>query len=309
MVKEVQKIRDLAARVLRETGGHVAPPSMKNILYDSLLKYLGRPILYERTTEKFWNDPHIAKQLLKAHLEPDIDGASRSPEFINESTDWIVSFLPKAKHSKSQAALLDLGCGPGLYTRLFAQRGLQVTGLDFSKNSIAYARQHDPDSKYILQNYLSMNFDNMFDMITMIYCDYGALIPQERKKLLGRVHKALKPGGLFLFDVLIAPPMYDEMDSTSWDIYPDGDFWSPKPHICLEAEYYYDNVAHGSRHVIIEEDSIKCYNIWSCYFTKQSLQDETLGVGFSEVGFYGDVSGQPYADNSETLCAVLKKMS
>ena len=276
-------------------------------MYHNLLEHLRRPALYERTTEKFWNDPYIASQMLEAHLEPDWDGASRSPEFINRSADWIMSLLPK--DTKQQTALLDIGCGPGLYTKLFAQRGLRVTGLDFSKNSIAYARRHDPDSKYILQDYLSMNFDNMFDMVTLIYCDYGALIPQERRELLGRIHKALKPGGLFLFDVFtpVIGRGKGEDDETSWEIYPYGGFWSAKPHICLEAEYYYGDIAQGSRNVVIEENGIRCFNIWNCYFTRQSLLDETMGFGFSEVGFYGDVSGQPYTDNSETLCAVLQK--
>jgi len=274
-------------------------------LYRNLLEHLRRPALYERTTEKFWNDPYIAAQMLEAHLDPDLDGASRSPEFINRSADWIMSLLPN--DTKRQIALLDIGCGPGLYTKLFAQRGLRVTGLDFSENSIAYARRHDPDSEYIFQDYLSMDFDNMFDMVTLIYCDYGALIPQERRELLGRIHKALRPGGLFLFDVFTPVRGEGEEDDTSWDTYPDGGFWSAKPHICLEAEYYYGETAQGSRHVIIEENGIRCFNIWNCYFTRQSLLDETMDFGFSEVGFYGDVSGQPYTDDSETLCAVLQK--
>ena len=274
-------------------------------MYRNLLEHLRRPALYERTTEKFWNDPYIAAQMLEAHLDPDLDGASRSPEFINRSADWIMSLLPN--DTKRQIALLDIGCGPGLYTKLFAQRGLRVTGLDFSENSIAYARRHDPDSEYIFQDYLSMDFDNMFDMVTLIYCDYGALIPQERRELLGRIHKALRPGGLFLFDVFTPVRGEGEEDDTSWDTYPDGGFWSAKPHICLEAEYYYGETAQGSRHVIIEENGIRCFNIWNCYFTRQSLLDETMDFGFSEVGFYGDVSGQPYTDDSETLCAVLQK--
>ena len=274
-------------------------------MYHNLLEHLRRPALYERTTEKFWNDPYIAAQMLEAHLDPDLDGASRSPEFINRSADWIMSLLPN--DTKRQIALLDIGCGPGLYTKLFAQRGLRVTGLDFSENSIAYARRHDPDSEYIFQDYLSMDFDNMFDMVTLIYCDYGALIPQERRELLGRIHKALRPGGLFLFDVFTPVRGEGEEDDTSWDTYPDGGFWSAKPHICLEAEYYYGETAQGSRHVIIEENGIRCFNIWNCYFTRQSLLDETMDFGFSEVGFYGDVSGQPYTDDSETLCAVLQK--
>jgi len=283
---------------------------MQNFSYADLAALLKRPELYERTAEKFWTDPHIATQMLEAHLDPDADGASRSPEFINRSADWVASLLPASAADKTggrQAALLDIGCGPGLYTKLFAQRGLSVTGMDFSENSIAHARRHDPDSEYILHDYLSMDFDSMFDIATLIYCDYGALVPQERRGLLDRIHKALKPGGLFLLDVFTPRRGKGEEDSATWEACPDGGFWSAKPHLSLEAEYYYGETAQGSRHVIIEEGGARCFNLWNCYFTKQSLQDETSGAGFSLAGFYADVSGQPYSADSETLCAVLKK--
>ena len=166
-------------------------------MYKKLQGYLKRPALFERTTEKLWTDPHIAKQMLDAHLNPNIDAASYKPESIDCLVEWIMSLpLPE------KARLLDIGCGPGLYTKRFAERGLRVTGLDFSDNSINYAREHDDKSEYIIGDYLSMEFDGAFDIVTLIMCDYGALIPDERRNLLRRVNGALKSGGLFLFDVL-----------------------------------------------------------------------------------------------------------
>ena len=222
-------------------------------MFTILQEYLKRPALYERTPELFWNDPHLAKQMLEAHINPNTDAASRKLEFIKSCADWIASLgFPK------DSALLDIGCGPGLYTKQFAERGFQVTGMDFSENSIAYAREHDPDSNYILQNYLEMDFENEFEIITLIYYDYGALIPDERINLLGRIQKALKPGGLFLLDVYTPLRSNDKRDSTSWDISPNGGFISEKPHICLNAEYYYDDVAEGCRTVVIEEGQVRC---------------------------------------------------
>lgn len=162
-------------------------------IFSVLNTLLTKPDLYERTIEKFWNDPHISKGLLKAHLDPDTEAASRRPEFIDRSVEWIVSMLPEG------ASLLDIGCGPGLYTKRLAERGLRVTGIDFSERSITYAREHDKKSDYILMDYLQMDFENAFDIIILIYCDYGALIPEERTDLLQRVYRALKPGGRFLF--------------------------------------------------------------------------------------------------------------
>lgn len=41
----------------------------------------------------FWDDPHISAHLLEAHLNPDIDAASRNPETIDRSVKWLVENL------------------------------------------------------------------------------------------------------------------------------------------------------------------------------------------------------------------------
>lgn len=46
-----------------------------------------------------------------------------------------------------------------------------------------------------------MSLQETFDFITMIYCDYGALSTDDRKKLLRIIYQHLKPGGKLLLDV------------------------------------------------------------------------------------------------------------
>jgi 2-polyprenyl-3-methyl-5-hydroxy-6-metoxy-1,4-benzoquinol methylase len=41
--------------------------------------------------------------------------------------------------------VLDAGCGPGVFTRVLAERGAQVTGIDLSPRLIEMAREQDPD--------------------------------------------------------------------------------------------------------------------------------------------------------------------
>jgi len=271
-------------------------------MYKELQEYMKRPALYERTTEKLWTDPHIARQMLEANLNPNIEAASYKPESIELLVEWIMS-LPLPENAR----LLDIGCGPGLYTKRFAERGLRVTGLDFSENSINYAREHDSKNKYIIGDYLMMEFDNVFDIVTLIMCDYGALIPDERHNLLRLVYRALKPGGLFLFDVLTPLRGKGNRDRTRWEINPNGGFMSPNPHICLYADNHYDEIAEGQRIVVIEEQGVRCYNLWDCYFTEQSLLDEVTPAGFTLDGIYTGVAGSLYTDDTQRMCVVLRK--
>lgn len=68
---------------------------------NKLLNYLkSKPEPYEADSEMLWNDEHISKGMLEAHLNPDIDSASRKHEFINESVKWISSLCNSAKYKK-----------------------------------------------------------------------------------------------------------------------------------------------------------------------------------------------------------------
>ena len=85
-------------------------------MFECISKMLERPQLFQETKVPFWNDKYISKQMLKAHLDPDFNGASRKLPFIESSVNWIKETIPPADY----AALLDLGCGPGpvSYTHL-----------------------------------------------------------------------------------------------------------------------------------------------------------------------------------------------
>lgn len=59
-------------------------------MYKQILDYMkNKPEDYEGNSELLWNDEHISKGMLQAHLNPDIDAASRKHEFIRESVKWI----------------------------------------------------------------------------------------------------------------------------------------------------------------------------------------------------------------------------
>ncbi|WP_323373236.1 hypothetical protein [Anaeropeptidivorans aminofermentans] len=44
-------------------------------MYNNILMHLKRPAPYQQSQVNFWNDEHISKHMLKAHLDPDCEGA------------------------------------------------------------------------------------------------------------------------------------------------------------------------------------------------------------------------------------------
>ncbi len=84
-----------------------------------------------------WSDPGFSQRMLNEHLSQAHDAASRRFEIIDQQVEWIHHQVLKGKPGR----VLDLGCGPGLYTSRLAKLGHACTGIDFSPASIAYARQ------------------------------------------------------------------------------------------------------------------------------------------------------------------------
>lgn len=93
-----------------------------------------KPALYEKSTGKFWDDEYISGQMLKLHLDPEVESASKTEETIAAETSFIINWTGMDE----EKAVLDLGCGPGLYVKKFAETGAKVKGIDLSQRSIDY---------------------------------------------------------------------------------------------------------------------------------------------------------------------------
>ena len=272
--------------------------------YKKTVEAIGnKPIAYETTGIPFWDDEYISKSMLALHLNPDVESASRTHEFIDRSADWIVSWS-----GKPGGKILDLGCGPGLYSRRFADKGFNVTGIDFSKRSIAYANEHfgDEKSEFICQDYLTIDYDGEYDLAVIIYCDFGVLSPENRTALLKKIYRGLKPDGLFIVDVL-TPIQYRGFTDSLTVEYENGGFWREGSYVNIKRNAAYPNQNYLEQYTIITAEASATYNIWNHGFEPQELKKDLLDAGFASVILYGDAAGADLTDESPTVCAVCRK--
>jgi SAM-dependent methyltransferase len=278
------------------------------MIISELTKYGKKPEIFKEGTSNFWEDEYISKGLLQAHLEPEWEAASRKHNFINESVKWIYEIASPVRFPK----LLDLGCGPGLYAERFCNQGYEVTGIDFSIRSINYAKEKakvgNKNIKYHNKNYLEIDYNNEFELITLIYCDLGVFSDLQRDTLLQKVYSALKDGGKFIFDVF-TPNNYEvKVESNTWGINDGSGLWKPDTHISLDSHYIYDNNVRLNQSIVIDkEDKVDVFRIWDHSYTRDSIIDVVSKIGFKKMEVYSDVAGTTYRAESKTICLVLEK--
>ena len=126
-----------------------------------------------------------------------------TPERTQRDVDGIVNLLALPQGS----SILDLCCGHGRHAIPLAQRGYMVTGLDLSEVFLREAEK-EALAKAVHVDFLhadmrNIPFENEFDAVINIFTAFGYLENQdEDQQVLNQVCKALKPGGLFLLEIL-----------------------------------------------------------------------------------------------------------
>lgn len=104
------------------------------------------------------------------------------------------------------ATVLDLACGTGNMSLQLARQGYQVTGVDGSVRMLAVARRKFQSQglygEFIHGDMRDFSLTSEVDAAVCVFDSLNYLLePEDVKKAFSRVAQALKPGGMFVFDV------------------------------------------------------------------------------------------------------------
>ncbi len=278
-------------------------------MFNELLEINTRPKPFEfYSAKELWTNSHTSKKMLEFHLNESVDLSSRNKDFISRSVEWIVSHFGV----DSNTSMIDFGCGPGLYTSLFAENKAKVSGVDFSPRSIEYAREYANQNKlpisYYLNDYLEFETNEKFDLITMIFCDYCALSPAQRKILLAKMHKFLKPGGKVLLDVYSITAFDSKSEIATYEFNQLDNFWSANEYYGFLNTFKYDaEKLTLDKYTIIEKDSTRVVYNWLQHFSEESIKSEFDENGFVVAEVYSDVAGTAFSTKSDEIAIVARK--
>ena len=161
---------------------------------------------------------------------------------------------------------------------------------------------------YVCSNYLDFESDKRFDLITLIMCDFCALSPVQRKKMLNKFFAILEPGGSVLLDVYSLTAFDQREEAAMYEANLLNGFWSPNKYYGFLNTFKYDKERVAlDKYTIIETTRIWTVYNWLQYFSSETLEKEFVEVGFTAEKLYSDVAGSPFNSDSTEIAVVAKR--
>ncbi len=108
---------------------------------------------------------------------------------------YIDKFL---QYLDTNVQILDVGCGPGTFTKYLLNKGLHVEGIDLSEEMIKIARQKIPNVPFKVMDMRSLAYaNNTFDGLLVAYSLIHIATGEIEKALKG-FYRVLKPKGVVM---------------------------------------------------------------------------------------------------------------
>lgn len=239
-----------------------------------------------------WHDPDFSRRILKEHLSQKHDAASRRTSILKKHVDWIHNILLENKPSR----ILDLGCGPGLYTARLATLGHACHGIDFGPASIAYAVKRAPDGcTYTLGDIRTTDFGSGYDLVMLIFGEFNVFKPEDARRILRRAFAALNPGGKILLEPTTFDAVYELGNQPATWYSAEDELFADEPHLCLMESFWDEESSVAiERYFIVDvtSDEVKHFSSSTQAYENDELLEMLAQAEFHNPKFYPSLTGK-----------------
>lgn len=273
----------------------------------TISKFLENPEKALPAREIPWSDPGFSRRILKDQLNPDHDIGGRRPAAIEKLTRFIHYHLLGG----NATTVLDLGCGPGLYSHILGEMGNRCTGLDIAPAAIEYAQKIARAKKlnctFTQADYLATDLGGNFGLVMLTFGDFNGFNPQTALELSAKISNSLRHGGLFFLEALTADGVMNIGErEPGWTVLPRGMF-SDEAYLLLDKYHYNENQkrATADYYVIQKSAVIEHFHQQYSGYSDDEYQQLLLAAGFESVEFYPgfDAGGHDFADDLQIIVA------
>ena len=207
--------------------------------------------------------------------------------------------LTKYLKLPERASILDLACGKGRHALYLNSLGYDVTGVDLSANSIAYARQFENERLHFDIHDMSIPYHKKFDAVFNLFTSFGYFDHEENNlNTLKAIKSNLNKGGHGVIDFLnaryVKENLVPEEEKSVEDITFRIKRYSDEKHILKDISFEYDNrlFSYTERVRAFEIDDFK-------------KLFQTAGIVLNHT--FGDYRLQPFdAGHSERLILIFE---
>ena len=121
----------------------------------------------------------------------------------NEAAAFILKLIDHLK-PRPDSYMLDVACGRGRHSRILAEKGFFVTGIDISFDSIAFAKKFENENLEFYQHDMRLPFRvNYFDYAFNFFTSFGYFkTRREHDDAIRTIANGLKSNGVFVIDYL-----------------------------------------------------------------------------------------------------------
>ncbi|MBT8391663.1 MAG: class I SAM-dependent methyltransferase [Ignavibacteria bacterium] len=121
--------------------------------------------------------------------------------------ETLVKLIQKNTNLSKSSLVLDMACGSGRHSILFAQKGFKATAVDLSERLISEAKnnakQANVDIEFIQSDILDLKLEKKFDLVVNLFTSFGYFDTDEENIIVIKKAKdLLKAGGYFIIDFL-----------------------------------------------------------------------------------------------------------
>jgi SAM-dependent methyltransferase len=256
-----------------------------------------------------WNDPAFSARMLAEHLSQAHDAASRRGATIDRQVAWIQQTLLRGRPT----SVLDLGCGPGLYTSRLARLGHTCVGIDFSPASIEYARataDAQLNCRYQLEDLRSAAYGSSFGLVMCVFGEINVFPREQASTLLRKAYDALAGGGLLLLEAHTFAAIEQIGERTPRWYTAESGLFGAEPHVCLVEHFWHaDSGAATTRYYVIDlkTGALSRYAQSFQAYTQPQYAELLQACGFDDVVFLPALTGAPEPEQPDLLVVVARK--
>lgn len=276
---------------------------------DKIFDRVVPPVPWDEGDNIPWDDPDFSERMLAEHLSQDHDLASRKTATIARHARWIFEELLGSE----PARVLDLACGPGLYTCALAELGCRCVGVDFSPASIRHADETATAGglpcTHLLADVRRGGFGDGFDLAMMIYGQINVFTPEQVPAILRDMSRSLKPGGTLLLEPqTLAQVRGGGTQSTSWYTAERGLF-AAQPHLVLQESYWDEASSTRTERffVVGVEGSVERHVLSTVAYEDGELEKMISAAGFENVRAFPSLLGRADEEHATTRVLVATK--